>query len=72
MSNKEKCVAILDRFTEDQLVHVATMLQAMRKTIEDLEEEAFCEQMVRDYEDDPEKGDPMPIEDFARELGIQL
>lgn len=72
MSNKEKCVEILDGFTDAQLVNVAAMLQAMKKTIDDLEDEVFCEKMVQDYENDPDKGDPMPIEDFARELGITL
>ncbi len=35
MSNKEKCVALLDGFTEAQLVNVATVLQAMKKSLED-------------------------------------
>lgn len=69
MSNREKCNAILDTFSEAQLVNVAAMLQVMK---DDMEDEAFCEKMVQDYENDPDKGDPMPIEDFARQLGIQL
>lgn len=72
MSSREKCNAILDTFTEAQLVNVAAMLQAMRQTIDDLEDEAFCEQMYQSYLNDPDKGDPVPIEDFAKELGIQL
>ena len=35
MSNKEKCVAMLDDFTESQLVNVAAMIQAMKQAIED-------------------------------------
>ena len=46
-------------------------LQA-RKHFDDMEDEVFCEKMVRDYENDPDRGDPMPIEDFARQLGVQL
>lgn len=72
MSNRERCAAMLDTFTEAQLVNVAAMLQAMRQTIDDLEDEVFCEKMVQDYENDPDKGDPMPIEDFATQLGITL
>lgn len=72
MSSREKCNAILDTFTEAQLVNAAAMLQAMRQTIDDLEDEAFCEQMYQNYLNDPDKGDPVPIEDFAKELGIQL
>ena len=72
MSSREKCNAILDTFTETQLVNAAAMLQAMRQTIDDLEDEAFCEQMYQNYLNSPDKGDPVPIEDFAKELGIQL
>lgn len=72
MSTRETCEAILDTFTDAQLVNVVAMLQAMRRTIDDLEDEAFCEKMAQDYDNDPEKGDPMPLENFAKELGITL
>ena len=72
MSEREKCHAIINSFTDAQIVNAAMMLQAMRQTIDDLEDEAFCEKMVQDYENDPDKGDPMPIEDFAKQLGIEL
>lgn len=72
MSNRERCAAMLDTFTEAQLVNVATMLQAMRQTIDDLEDEAFCEKMVQDYENDPDKGDFVPLDDYAKQLGITL
>ena len=62
----------IDTFTDAQLVNVVAMLQAMRQTIDDLEDEAFCEKMAQDYDNDPEKGDPMPLENFAKELGITL
>lgn len=35
MSNRELCVSILDSFTDAQLVNVASMLQTIKKTIED-------------------------------------
>ena len=72
MSAREQCNAILDTLDEIQLVNAAAMLSVLRKTIDDLEDEVFCEKMFQDYESDPDKGDPMPIEDFARELGIVL
>ena len=72
MSGREKCISILDTFNEAQLVNAAAMLEAFRKTIDDLQDEAFCEKMVEEYENDPDKGDPMPIEEFANQLGIQL
>ncbi|RKJ38165.1 hypothetical protein D7X94_17480 [Acutalibacter sp. 1XD8-33] len=33
MSNKEQCVALLDEFSEAQLVNVAAMLKTMRQTV---------------------------------------
>ena len=33
MSNKEQCVALLDDFTEAQLVNVAAMLKTMKQTV---------------------------------------
>ena len=38
MSNKERCIAILDKFTETQLANIAAMLQAAHDAIND----AFC------------------------------
>lgn len=35
MSNKERCVALLDHFTEAQLVSVAAMLENMTRTQEE-------------------------------------
>lgn len=35
MSNKERCVALLDNFTEAQLVSVAAMLENMTQTQEE-------------------------------------
>lgn len=35
MSNREKCIAILDSFNEGQLANIAAMLQTVKKAIED-------------------------------------
>ena len=35
MSNRERCVAMLDGFTDAQLINVAAMLQSMKQAIED-------------------------------------
>lgn len=72
MSSKEKCIALLDTFTEAQLEGAQAMLQAMRQTLDDLEDDMFCEQLYKDYLNDPDKGDPVPIEECAKELGIEL
>lgn len=40
MSNRERCNALLDGFTDAQLVNVAAVLQAMKQTIADAAGEA--------------------------------
>lgn len=42
MSTRETCEAILDTFTDAQLVNVVAMLQAMRQTIDDFENNMMC------------------------------
>ena len=75
MSTRETCEAILDTFTDAQLVNVVAMLQAMRQTIDDLEDEAFCEKMAQ-VEDEMVielKGNKLFAEYHeAKELGITL
>ena len=68
MSNKERCIALLDSFTEAQLVNIAAMLQAAQEAIDD----AFCEALYESYENDPDKGNPISLEDAAAALGVQL
>lgn len=35
MTEHERCIALLDTFTDAQLVHVLAMLQAMRQMVDD-------------------------------------
>lgn len=68
MSNKERCIAILDTFTEAQLANIAAMLQAAHDAID----EAFCAALYENYQNDPDKGEFISIEDAAAALGVEL
>lgn len=68
MSNKERCIAILDKFTEAQLANIAAMLQAAHDAIDD----AFCAALYENYQNDPDKGEFISIEDAAAALGVEL
>ena len=68
MSNKERCIAILDTFTETQLANIAAMLQAAQNAVDD----AFCAALYENYQNDPDKGDFVSIEDAAAALGVEL
>lgn len=72
MSNREKCISILDGFSEVQLLSVATILENIKHCMEEAEDDAFCEGLYQSYLADPDKGDAIPIEEFAKELGIEL
>jgi len=68
MSNKERCIAILDTFTETQLANIAAMLQAAHDAIDD----AFCAALYENYQNDPDKGNFISIEDAAAALEVEL
>ena len=68
MSNKERCIAILDSFTDAQLANIAAMLLAAQEAIDD----ACCEALYENYQKDPDKGNPVSLEDAAAALGVKL
>ncbi len=66
MSNREKCIAIIDSFSEPELGNVAAMLQAARDAIREAADDAFCEALYQRYQQDPDKGREISIEEAAR------
>ena len=72
MSNREKCIAILDSFTDSQLINIVAILQAARDAVSETADDAFCEALYREYEADPDKGNPVSLEEAARLLGVSL
>lgn len=72
MSNKEKCIAILNEMAEEQLANIATILEAAKRAIDEAADDAFCESLYKQYEADPDKGEVISIEEAARQLGVDL
>ena len=72
MSNREKCIAIIDSFSEIQLANIAAMLQAARDAITEAADDAFCESLYEEYKADPDKGNAVSLEDAAAMLGVSL
>lgn len=72
MSNREKCQSLLDSFSDLQLANIAVMLEAAKNAIEDAADDAFCRALYQEYEADPDKGNPVSIEEAARQLGVVL
>ena len=72
MSNREKCIAILNQMDEAQLVNIAIILEAAKKAIDEAADDAFCESLYKQYEGDPTKGEAISFEEAARQLEVDL
>ena len=72
MSNREKCIQLLDSFSDSQLVNVMAMLQAAKNAILEAADDAFCSSLLKEYEADPDKGQAVSIEEAAKMLGVVL
>ena len=72
MSNREKCYAIINSFTEEQLANVAVMLVSAKTLVDEYGDDAYCRKLFADYQANMDKGEPVGIENFAKELGISL
>ena len=72
MSNSEKCYALIDSFTEDQLSSIAGLLASVKTLAEESADDAYSLRFYADYQADMDKGEPVSIESFAQGLGISL
>lgn len=72
MSNREKCIAILDSFNEHQLANIANMLQAALDAVSEATDDAFCNKLADDYQTDPDKGHFISLAEAAKILGVEL
>ncbi len=72
MSNRDKCIAILDSFNDSQLGNIVAILQAAKDAISDAADDAFCNALYKEYQADPDKGQAVSIEDAAKMLGVAL
>ena len=73
MSDRERCHAMIDSFTEEQLSAIAAMLASARLLAADeLADDAFCQRLYEEYEAEADNGERISIEDLAKELGISL
>ncbi|MCL2812607.1 MAG: hypothetical protein FWD25_12065 [Clostridia bacterium] len=72
MSNREKCYAIIDSFTEEQLSNIAALLISAKTLADESADDAYCLQLHADYQADADKGESVSIESFAQGLGILL
>jgi hypothetical protein len=72
MSNRERCVDIIERFPDEKLIYVVGFLENAYKIIEEAVDDAFCLSMYKNAKNDPDNAEGMSIEQFAAELGVEL
>ncbi len=72
MSNKEQIIKLLDNVPDYKMGYVLAYLQGL--TADEEADDLFCEKMMEDYNNDTssDKAEGISIEDFAKELGVNL
>lgn len=68
MSDKERCAALLEYVPPYKMGYVLAYLQGL--TADEEADEAFCENMYREYLNDPDRGDPVSLDDAVKEMGL--
>ena len=70
MSEREMCAQLLSYVPDFKLHYVLAYLQGL--TADEMDDDAFCEQLYQEYLADPDKGEAMSLEDVAASLGVGL
>ena len=68
MSNRELCVKLLENVPDYKIGYVLAYIQGL--TADEDADDAFCEKLVDEYENDPEKDVSYTLEDCKKELGL--
>ena len=68
MSNREKIIALLDSVPDYKIGYVLAYVQGI--TADEEADDAFCQKMLENYENDPEKETSFDLNDCKREWGL--
>ena len=69
MSEKEYAVTLLDKVPEYKLGYVVAYLQGL--TADEAEDDEFCEMLLKESENEPEKGE-VTLEELAEMCGVSI
>ncbi len=72
MSNRERCLNLINTFSEGQLASVVVMLESVKALASDAADDAYCRGLLDEYHADGDKGELVSVEDLAGGLGITL
>lgn len=68
MSNRELCVKLLENVPDYKIGYVLAYIQGL--TADEDADDAFCEKLVEEYENDPEKDVSYTLEGCKKEWGL--
>ena len=68
MSNRELCVKLLENVPDYKIGYVLAYIQGL--TADEDADDAFCEKLVKEFENDPEKDVSYTLEDCKKEWGL--
>ena len=70
MDYREHAKFLIDQIPESKLPYVAAFL--LGATTPDSSDDAYCEQLLKEYQNDPDphKTDAIPLEQLAQEVGL--
>ena len=68
MRNRELCVKLLENVPDYKIGYVLAYIQGL--TADEDADDAFCEKLVKEYENDPEKDVSYTLEDCKKEWGL--
>ncbi len=69
MSPKETAFQLLEKVPEYKLGYVIAYLQGI--TADEADDDEFCEQLCEEYEQDPEKGETVTMEEMLKMCGVK-
>jgi hypothetical protein len=72
MSNREKCISLIQEFPEERLAFAALWLEKNLHDIEEAEDDAFCIALNDAFLDNPDKGELVDFDEAVRKLGAIL
>ena len=59
---------MINKIPESQIGYVLAYLQGL--TAYEAADDAFCQKIIEDYENDPDKGDLMSFEEVCQQCGV--
>lgn len=68
MSEKERVIQLLDDVPTYKMGYILAYVQGL--TADEEADDAFCEHLVEEYENDPDKGQFLTLEECKKDWGL--